>query len=137
GSYRQQSCDDRENHHTLSVDRVEHGAALDSLLTQVLGVMLHQGLVRLERVTQDGMRARASAGAASFRREATLRRCVEAAREQVAAVKEAGERPADPRTARQQAAVARAARERGERATRALGGLTAGRGRDGEGGGEA
>src|SRR3989475_9950608 len=64
----------RVNHHTLSDVRVEHGAALDALLTQVLGVMLHQGLVRLERVTQDGMRVRASAGAASFRREATLRR---------------------------------------------------------------
>src|SRR5437667_4945884 len=74
----------RVNHHTLSDFRVEYGAALDALLTQVLGVMLHQGLVRLERVTQDGMRVRASAGAASFRREATLRRCVEAAREQVA-----------------------------------------------------
>ncbi len=117
----------RVNHHTLSDVRVEHGAALDALLTQVLGVMLHQGLVRLERVTQDGMRVRASAGAASFRREATLRRCVEAAREQVAAVKEAGERPADPRTARQQAAVARAAREREKRVTRALAELPAAR----------
>ncbi|HTD27734.1 MAG TPA: IS1182 family transposase, partial [Candidatus Elarobacter sp.] len=117
----------RVNHHTLSDFRVEYGAALDALLTQVLGVMLHQGLVRLERVTQDGMRVRASAGAASFRREATLRRCVEAAREQVAAVKEAGERPADPRTARQQAAAARAAREREKRVTRALAELPAAR----------
>src|SRR5207247_784218 len=58
----------RVNHHTLSDFRVEYGAALDALLTQVLGVMLHQGLVRLERVTQDGMRVRASGGAASFRR---------------------------------------------------------------------
>src|SRR5213594_3529517 len=117
----------RVNHHTLSDFRVEYGAALDALLTQVLGVMLHQGLVRLERVTQDGMRVRASAGAASFRREATLRRCVEASREQVAAVKEAGERPADPRTARQQAAAARAAREREKRVTRALAELPAAR----------
>src|SRR3989449_5365599 len=117
----------RVNHHTLSDFRVEHGAALDELLTQVLGVLLHQRLVKLERVTQDGMRVRASAGAASFRREATLRRCVEAAREQVAAVKEAGERPADPRTARQQAAAARAAREREKRVTRALAELPAAR----------
>src|SRR2546427_3343529 len=84
------------NHHTLSDVRVEHGAALDALLTQVLGVMLHQGLVRLERVTQDGMRVRASAGAASFRREATLRRCVEAARGQGAAGEGGGGRPAGP-----------------------------------------
>src|SRR2546428_7740975 len=66
----------RVNHHTLSDFRVEHGAALDALLTQVLGVMLHQGLVRLERVTHDGMRGRASAGAASMLREANLRRGV-------------------------------------------------------------
>ncbi len=52
---------------------------------------------------------------------------MEAAREQVAAVKEAGERPADPRTARQQAAAARAAREREKRVTRALAELPAAR----------
>ena len=97
----------RVNHHTLSDFRVEHGAALDELLTQVLGVLLHQRLVKLERVTQDGMRVRASAGAASFRREASLRRCLEEARTHVAAVKDAGERPADPRATRREAAAAR------------------------------
>src|SRR2546422_5618680 len=90
----------RVNHHTLSDFRVEHRAALDELLTQVLGVLLHQGLVRLERVTQDGMRVRASAGAASFRREATLRRCVGGAREQVAAGEGGGGRAAGARPAR-------------------------------------
>ena len=115
------------NHHTLSDFRVAHGAALDELLTQVLGVMLHHGLVGLERVTQDGMRVRANAGAASFRREITLRRCVAAARAQVEALKDAGERPADPRAARRAAAAARVAREREKRVTRALAELPAAR----------
>lgn len=33
---------------------------------------MHQGLVPLETITQDGMRVRASAGAGSFRRKPTL-----------------------------------------------------------------
>src|SRR3989442_1892633 len=117
----------RVNHHTLSDFRVAQGAALDKLLSQVLGVMLHQRLVKLERVTQDGMRVRASAGAASFRREASLRRCLEEARTHVEAVKAAGERPADPREVRHQAAAARAAREREKRVARALAELSAAR----------
>ena len=117
----------RVNHHTLSDFRVAQGAALDELLSQVLGVMLHQRLVKLERVTQDGMRVRASAGAASFRREASLRRCLEEARTHVEAVKAAGERPADPREVRHQAAAARAAREREKRVARALAELSAAR----------
>src|SRR3989449_787930 len=127
----------RVNHHTLSDVRVEHGAALDALLTQVLGVMLHQGLVRLERVTQDGMRVRASAGAASFRREATLRRCVEAAREQVAAGEEAGERPAGSRPAPQQGPAAPGGRGRGERGGRGPGGVPRAPGAEPGGGGQS
>src|SRR2546430_6381130 len=114
----------RVNHHTLSDFRVEYGAALDALLTQVLGVMLHQGLVRLERVTQDGMRVRASAGAASFRREATLRRCVEAAREQVAAGEGGGGRAGGPRPARAPGAGPPAGPARGERGGRGAGGVS-------------
>src|SRR5207249_1015138 len=76
---------------------------------------------------QDGMRVRASAGAASFRREASLRRCLEEARTHVAAVKDAGERPADPRATRREAAAARAAREREKRVARALAELPAAR----------
>lgn len=62
------------NYHLLSDFRVSHGQALDALLTQVLAVMMKQNLVTLDRMAQDGTRARASAGAASFRREARLSR---------------------------------------------------------------
>src|SRR5215468_3325304 len=71
------------NYHTLTDFRVEHGAALDNLMTQALGVLMHQGLVRLKRVAQDGVRVRANAGADSFRSAMGLRKCLKAAKEQV------------------------------------------------------
>jgi transposase len=108
------------NYHTLSDCRVGHEAALDALLTQVLAAMLHQGLVKLERVAHDGMRVRASAGAASFRREPSLRACLAAAEAQVAHVKHEAEHPVPGCSAREQAAAARAARERVKRVQQAL-----------------
>src|SRR6266581_9170555 len=41
------------NHHPLSDFRVAHGSALQNLMEQVLGVLFSEGLVGLERVTQD------------------------------------------------------------------------------------
>jgi transposase len=108
------------NYHTLSDFRVGHGQALDELMTQVLAVLMHGGLVKLERVAQDGMKVRASAGAASFRREGSLQKCLAAAREQVEYVKTQADSPDPGRGARERAAAERAAREREERVTRAL-----------------
>src|SRR5947208_8521249 len=48
------------NHHILSF-RVAHGSALKNLVEQVLGVLFAEGLVGLERVTQDGTKIRAQA----------------------------------------------------------------------------
>ncbi len=67
------------NHHTLSDFRCACVEILDQLLTHSVAVLLEQGLVKLERVAQDGMRVRASAGAASFRRRSTLECCLEQA----------------------------------------------------------
>lgn len=108
------------NHHTLSDFRADHGEALDGLLTDSVAALLAAKAVKLKRVAQDGMRVRASAGAASFRRRATLERHLEDAREQVAALK--SEIDADPAAAgrRQQAARTRAARERQEKVQKAL-----------------
>lgn len=50
------------NQHTLSDFRIGHGAALDDLLTRVLGVLRHQGLVKLYGVPQNGVRVRANSG---------------------------------------------------------------------------
>jgi hypothetical protein len=74
--------------------------------------------VTLTRVAQDGTRVRASAGAASFRREPKLEQLLEEAREQVEHAKKQAEDPSI--TAREAAARRRAAQEREERIERAL-----------------
>ena len=106
------------NYHTLSDFRVRHGAALDELLTQILAVLMHQGLLKVRRVSQDGLRVRASAGSRSFRRAATLKKCLRQARQQVEAVKRLADDGAV--SARQRAARERAARERAERVAAAI-----------------
>ena len=113
------------NYHTLSDFRTAQWEALDELLTQVLAVLMEQGLVRLRRVAQDGTRVRASAGSRSFRRHAKLQECLTAARAHLAALAEQATTPATVTsgTARQQAARVRAAREREQRIERALGAL--------------
>jgi transposase len=73
-------------HVTLSTFRVGHWTALEKLMTDVLAVLLHKGLVSLDRVAQDGTRVRANASAPSFRREATLLDCREQAALHVKAV---------------------------------------------------
>ena len=108
------------NHHMLSDFRHEHGAALDELFSQVLAVLMHKGLLSLQRVAQDGTRVRASAGAASFRREPTLRRCLAEAQAQVAALTAEAAQGAGPASARVKAARERAAREREARLEQAL-----------------
>ncbi len=60
------------NYHTLADFRTDHVALLDDLLTHSVATLMAEGLVDLNRVAQDGMRVRASAGAASFRRRPTL-----------------------------------------------------------------
>lgn len=72
------------NYHTLSDFRVAHQEALNDLLTEILASMMNAGLVTLHHVAQDGMRVRSSAGASSFRREATLQCCLAEAQQRVA-----------------------------------------------------
>jgi len=108
------------NYHMLSDFRVANQAALDGLLTQIVGRLMAVGAVSLERVAQDGTRVRASAGASSFRRKDTLEACLKKAREQVKRLAEQREHPDPGLTKRQQVAQERAARERLERVERAL-----------------
>lgn len=113
------------NYHTLSDFRVAHQAALDAVLTETLAVLLQAGLITLTRVAQDGTRIRASAGAASFRREQSLRRCLMEAEAQVRRCAAEDDATVAIRTARQAAAQARAARERQARVEQALAHLPA------------
>lgn len=108
------------NQHTLSDFRVQHGKQLDELLTQLLGVLMHKGLLQLKRVAQDGIRVRAHAGAASFRRKRALRKCLAEARGQVKRVRALLDQDDVTRTDRQRAAQERAARERQQLVKEAL-----------------
>ena len=72
------------NYHTLSDFRRAHGETFDGVLTDSVATLMAVGAVTLERVAQDGVRIRASAGAASLRRGEAL----EQARTQVAALKQ-------------------------------------------------
>lgn len=111
------------NYHLLSDFRRAHQAAMDDLLTQIVAILLHAEAVTLEDVAQDGMRVRASAGAASFRRRETLEDCLAAAKAQVERLAAEREHPAPDVTQRQQAARERAARERQARVEKALAAL--------------
>jgi len=108
------------NAHTLSDFRVAHEAFLDDLLTKSVARLMEAGLVTLRRVSQDGMRVRASAGASSFRRRRRLRELEKEARRQVEALRR--ELDADPAATsrRQQEARLRAAKDRQARVKRAL-----------------
>jgi transposase len=108
------------NHHTLSDFRVAHVEILDRLLTGSVAALLASGTMRMNRVALDGVRVRASAGAASFRRRPTLERYLAQAEAQVTALKQELETDPGASDRRQQAAQERAARERKERVGRAL-----------------
>jgi transposase len=108
------------NYHTLSDFRTRQVELLDRLLSQSVAALMAQGLVTLDRVAQDGMKVRASAGAASFRRQPTLEEALVEAEAQVAQLrKELETDPAAAKT-RQQAARQRAADERARRIRAAL-----------------
>src|SRR4051795_8767512 len=71
------------NYHTLADFHTDHLEFLGGLLEQSVERLRRQGLIDLGRIAQDGMRVRASAGAASFRRRATLERLLQEARAEV------------------------------------------------------
>ena len=108
------------NHHTLSDFRVDHPEMVDRLLSQSVAVLMEAGLVTLKRVAQDGVRVRASAGAASFRRRTSLEKCLEEAEAQVQALRKELEEDPGATSRRQAAARERAATERKERVAAAL-----------------
>jgi transposase len=110
------------NYHLLADFRTDHGEFLDELLTDTIATLIHQQIVTLETVAQDGMRVRASAGSSSFRREKSLRQCRREAAEQVRRLREESrdELDFDASNARRQAAAERAATEREQRVEKAL-----------------
>jgi transposase len=108
------------NYHLLSDFRSSGGEKWDELLTQIVGSLLTGGLVKIDRVAQDGMRVRASSGKSSFHRGDRLEECLAVAKEQVETLKQLAEEDTAELTRRQRAARERAARERQQRIEEAM-----------------
>jgi len=110
------------NHRLLSDFRTDHGAALDELFTQVIATLVDQQLVAVNRISQDGVRVRVSAGAASFHREERLQELLHKAKEHVRELRQQLESPSQSAglTTRQKAARQRAAQEKQQRLEQAM-----------------
>jgi transposase len=107
------------NYSLLAQFRSQGGEKWDDLLTHIVASLVEAGLVSLEGIAQDGMKVRAHAAKDSFHRAATLGEALEAARQQVEALKKLAESEDSPsgdekpkRTKAQRAAQERAAKER-------------------------
>jgi transposase len=107
------------NYHTLNDFRVGHAKALDELFTNVLATLMHHDVVKVQRISQDGTRVRASAGAGSFRRKLRLEERLAQARAHVEALKRQAE-DVPGESARRRAAQERVARDRAIRLEAAL-----------------
>ena len=110
------------NHRLLSDFRTDHAEALDALFTQVLVTLVDKKLVRVSRISQDGVRIRVSAGSSSFRREERLQQLLVQAQQQVLELRKQLESPAQSAvvTVRQKAARKRAAESRQQRLEQAI-----------------
>jgi transposase len=108
------------NAKALADFRVNHGNVLEQLLADSFTALIQAGVASLDRVAQDGMRVRASAGAASFRRHSTLEECRRAAEQAITDLR--AQLDADPGFATRQQAAARqrAVEEREQRVRAAL-----------------
>lgn len=122
------------NAHTLADFHTHNPQFRESLLQHSVDVLRRRGAVDLDRVAQDGVRVRASAGSGSFHRHETLTRQLREAKAELRALrpKRAAKR-ADPtpptgvaatdepkRSAQQQAAAVRQAEDRVDRVEAAL-----------------
>lgn len=108
------------NYHALADFRTGHPELLDRLLTQNVASLSMAGVIDLDEVVQDGMRVRAWAGSASFRRRKKLHKELKKARRLVEGLKQETEDAPDASNRRIGKAQERAAREREERVQAAL-----------------
>ena len=108
------------NYHLLSDFRWQAAEVADRLLTQGVAALWSEGLVTLASLSHDGIRIRASAGASSFRRLATLERLLGEVAERIKRLRQEVDADPDASNRRLQAARERAVRERQQRIGAAL-----------------
>jgi len=102
------------NYHRVSDFRTQHAELLERVLTDSIATLLHNDLISLSTIGQDGMRVRASAGSGSFRTQKGLEKARQTAQKYIDELNQNASDPAE--TARRTtAAQQRAARERLER----------------------
>lgn len=106
------------NYHMLADFRSTNLEFLQKTLVTTVASLIHADVITLETVAQDGMRTRANAGSSSFRRKASLKECVDAAKAHVQRMNEQEQQP--EATKAQQSARERSAQERLNRAEEAL-----------------
>nr|WP_264599325.1 IS1182 family transposase [Rhodoblastus acidophilus] len=111
------------NHRLLSEFRSQRGDLIGRLLAEHVASLSVAGVISLDEIAQDGVRLRASAGAASFRRRKTLE--LELAKAKALVERLSKDEDDDPGASgkRQQAARDRAARERQAKVEAALAAL--------------
>lgn len=105
------------NHHTLSDFRISNKDELDDIFTQILGVLSHEGLITMKRITQDGTKIKANASGSSFRRKNTLEKHLNTAKEQVELLSDPN---SEPISTRKKKAQQRAANEKVSRLEKAM-----------------
>jgi transposase len=109
------------NHRLLSDFRTDHGEALDALFTQVIAALVDKDVVKVSRVSQDGVRVRVSAGASSFRREERLEKLLAEAKQHVEELRRQLDLPEYAAlSARRKAARKRAVEEKQQRLEQAI-----------------
>ena len=99
------------NYHGLADFRTADFDLLDRLLTENVATLSAADVINLTEVVQDGVRVRASAGGASFRRKKTLHKELKKAQRRVAQLKQEVHDDPNASNRRIQAAGERAARE--------------------------
>lgn len=81
------------SHDILSDFRAEQGPAFEQLLTDILAALMHQQVLSLDVVAQDGLRVRASASSPSFRSAESLQACREQAELHLRAIRAQADDP--------------------------------------------
>src|SRR3984885_9042956 len=107
------------NYHGLSDFRTADPELLDRLLSENVATSSAANVITLDEVVQDGVRVRASAGAASFRRSKTLHKELKKARRRVAQLRQEVNDDPDASNRRIRAALAKLAEIEAERERRA------------------
>ncbi len=103
------------NYHSLSDFRTRHQDWLEQQVVGLVATMRAEGLIDFERLGQDGLRIRASAGSGSFKKEQKLNALLDEAQQDWDQLQAEFAAESSDASSRKQQAQARAARERLER----------------------